>query len=135
MADRLMADRQADDVAAVADGVTDAWVHTLGPAQPLVALRLGSGRLTDELTDAVLRALLRRAAGHGRSATLAARIVVQAMIPAAGRMARDQVRSFGGRSFDEIGHMTVVALFEVARSGRIHTLDTPPLEGRYRTDR
>ncbi|GGT75206.1 hypothetical protein GCM10010207_85520 [Streptomyces atratus] len=55
VADCLMADRQARDVAAVADGVTDAWVHTLGPVQPLVALRPGSGRLTEELTDADMR--------------------------------------------------------------------------------
>ncbi|MGP4003622.1 hypothetical protein [Streptomyces sp. 8N706] len=121
VADWLVTDRLADDVAAVADGVTDSWVRTLGPAQLLAALRPGSGGLTDGLTDAVLRALLLRAAGHDRSATLAARIVVQAMIPAAVRMTRGQVRPFGGRSFDDIGHMTVVALFEVARSGLIHT--------------
>ncbi|MDH2392187.1 hypothetical protein QCN29_26075 [Streptomyces sp. HNM0663] len=121
VADWLVADRLADDVAAVTDGVADSWVRTLGPAQLLAALRPASGRLTDELTDAVLRALLRRAAGHDRSATLAARIIVQAMIPAAVRITRGQVRPFGGRSFDDIGHMTVAALFEVARSGRIHT--------------
>jgi hypothetical protein len=121
----LVTDRLADDVAAVSDGVTDgvtdSWVRAIGPAQLLAALRPGSGRVTDELTDAVLRALLRRAAGRDRSATLAARIVVQAMVPAAVRMTRGQVRPFGGRSFDDIGHMTVAALFEVARSGRIHT--------------
>ncbi|MEV6654785.1 hypothetical protein [Streptomyces sp. NPDC051219] len=121
VADWLVTDRLADDVAAVTGAVTDSWVRTLGPAQLLAALRPGSGRLTDELTDAILRALLRRAAGHDRSATLAARIVVQAMIPAAVRMTRGQVRPFGGRFFDDIGHMTVAALFEVARSGRIHT--------------
>lgn len=116
VADWLVTDRLADDVAAV----TDAWVRNLGPAQLLAALRPGDGRLTDELTDAVLRALLRRAAGRDRSATLAARIVVQAMTPAAVRITRGQVRPFGGRSFNDIGHMTVAALFEVARSGRIH---------------
>lgn len=125
MADWLVADRLADDVAAVTDGVTDgvtdSWVCTLGPAQLLAALRPGNGRLTDELTDAVLRALLRRAAGRDRSATLAARIVVQTMVPAAVRMTRGQVRPFGGRSFDDIASVTVAALFEVARSGRIHT--------------
>ncbi|MBD0743004.1 hypothetical protein [Streptomyces sp. CBMA152] len=121
VADWLVADRLADDVAAMTGGVADAWVRTLGPAQLLAALRPVDGRLTDELTDAVLRALLHRAAGHDRSAILAARIVVQAMIPAAVRMTRSQVRPFGGRSFDDIGHMTVAVLFEVARSGRIHT--------------
>ncbi|MDQ0847697.1 hypothetical protein [Streptomyces sp. V1I6] len=123
--DWLVTDRLADDVAAVTDavtdGVTDTRERTLGPAQLLAALRPGSGRLTDELTDAVLRALLRRAADHDRSATLAARIVVQSMIPAAVRITRGQIRPFGGRSFDDIGHLTVAALFQVARSGRIHT--------------
>ncbi|MFD4224719.1 hypothetical protein [Streptomyces griseus] len=121
VADWMMADGLADDIIAVTGAVADAWVRTLGPAQLLAALRPGDGRPADELTDAVLRALLRRAAGHGRSATLAARIIVQTMIPAAVRMARSQVRGFGGRSFDDVGHMTVAALFEVARSGRIHT--------------
>ncbi|MGW6564928.1 hypothetical protein [Streptomyces sp. NPDC054975] len=101
--------------------MTDSSVRALAPAQLLAALQPGSGRLTDKRTDAVLRALLRRAAGHDRSAILAARVVVQAMIPAAVRITRGQVRPFGGRSFDAIGHVTVAALFEVARSGRIHT--------------
>ncbi|MFI1177571.1 hypothetical protein [Streptomyces melanogenes] len=117
VADWLVADRLADEVAAVADD----WVRTLGPAQLLAALRPVGGRLTDDLTDAVLRALLQRAAGRERSAILAARIVVQAMIPAAVRMTRGQVRSWGGRSFDDIGHVVVAGLFEAARSGRIHT--------------
>ncbi|WP_328380728.1 hypothetical protein OHB13_38420 (plasmid) [Streptomyces sp. NBC_00440] len=116
VADWLMADNLADDVAAV----TDSWVRTLGPAQLLAILKPRTAHLPDELADAVLRALLVRAAGHDRSATLAARIIVQAMIPAAVRMARGQVRPFGGRSFEHIGHVTVVALFEVACSGRIH---------------
>lgn len=115
--DWLVTDQLADDVAAV----TDAWVRTLGPPQLLAALRPRGGAMTDALTDAVLRALLRRAAGRDGSAILAARIVVQAMIPAAVRMTRGQVRPFGSRSFDDVGHVTVAALFEVARSGRIHT--------------
>lgn len=117
VADWLMADHLADDVAAV----TDSWVRTLGPAQLLATLKPGGGVLSDALADAVLRALLQRAAGHDRSATLAARIIVQAMLPAAVRMTRGQVRPFGGRTFDDIGHLSVVALFEVACSGRIHT--------------
>ncbi|MCX4792259.1 hypothetical protein OG369_41395 [Streptomyces sp. NBC_01221] len=115
--DWLMTDRLADDVAAV----TDSWVRTLGPAQLLATLRPGGGVLSDALTDAVLRALLQRAAGRDRSATLAARIIVQAMLPAAVRMTRVRVRPYGGRTFDTVGHMSVTALFEVARSGRIHT--------------
>ncbi|MFE4540222.1 hypothetical protein ACFRKB_35015 [Streptomyces scopuliridis] len=127
--DWLVTDQLTDDVAAVADAVTDgvtdavtdSRARVLGPAQLLAALRTRDGHLSDALTDAVLRTLLRRAAGRDRSATLAARIVVQAMIPAAVRMTRGQVRGSGGRSFDDIGQMTVAALFEVARSGCIHT--------------
>jgi hypothetical protein len=115
--DWLMTDHLADDVAAV----TESWVRTLGPEQLLATLRSGHGVLSDALTDAVLRSLLVRATGHDRSATLAARIIVQAMIPAAVRMTRGQVRSVGGRTWDDVGHMVIAALFEVARSGRIHT--------------
>lgn len=119
--DWLVTDQLADGIAAVTDAVTDSWVRALGPAQLLAALRPRDGRPSDELTDAVLRALLRRAAGRDRSATLAARIIVQAMIPAVVRMTRGQVRPFGGRSFDNVGHAAVAALFEVASSGRIHS--------------
>ncbi|MEV3999119.1 hypothetical protein AB0K62_26155 [Streptomyces halstedii] len=121
VADWLAADQLADDVSAVADSVADSVAddrpHALGPAQLLAALRPGVGHVTDPL----LRNLLRRAAARDRSAVLAARIVVQAMVPAAVRITRGQVRPFGGRSFEEIGHVTVAALFEVARSGRIHS--------------
>ncbi|MEV6726244.1 hypothetical protein AB0M94_35545 [Streptomyces xanthochromogenes] len=115
VADWLTADHLADDVADAAG----AWVRTLGPAQLLAALRPRDGELSDALTDAVLRALLRRAAGQGRPAVLAARIIVQAMVPAAVRMARRLVRQ--GRVFDDTSQAVVVALYEVARAGRIHT--------------
>ncbi|WP_329127397.1 hypothetical protein [Streptomyces sp. NBC_01465] len=114
--DWLTTDRLAEGVAAV----TDSWVRALGPAELLAALRPPAGALSDELTDAVLRSLLERAAGHDRSAILAGRIVVQAMIPAAVRMTRGQVRPFGGRRFDDVAPMVIAALYEVARSGRIH---------------
>ncbi|WP_435191279.1 hypothetical protein [Streptomyces sp. bgisy126] len=121
-----MADRLADATGTVADrvvadGVADTWTRTLGPAQVLAAPRPADGRLPDELADAVLRVLLHRTAGHGQLATLAAHVIVQAMIPAAARVTRSQIRGFGGRSFDDIGHLTVAALFEVARSGKIHS--------------
>ncbi|MEU0389192.1 hypothetical protein [Streptomyces chartreusis] len=117
VADWLMTDHLADEVAAV----TDSWVRALGPEQLLAALRPSHGVLSDALTDAVLRSLLVRATGHDRSATLAARIIVQAMLPAAVRMTRGQVRGTGGRTWDDVGHIVIAALFEVARSGRIHT--------------
>lgn len=110
----LAFDRLDDDVGAQAG----AWVGVLGPEQLLAALRPGG--LSDALADAVLRALLERAAGRGAVAVLAARIAVQAMVPAAVRMTRGQVRPFGGRSFDDVAAVVVVALYETACSGRIH---------------
>ncbi|MFF0629765.1 hypothetical protein [Streptomyces sp. NPDC004296] len=112
----LMADSLAYEIAAA----TDSWVRALGPEQLLAALRPAGSATSDELADAVLRALLKRAAGRGRSATLAARIVVQAMVPAAVRITRGQVRPFGGRTHDDVGHIVIAALYETARSGRIH---------------
>nr|MDT0519869.1 hypothetical protein [Streptomyces sp. DSM 41633] len=105
-----------DDIAAV----TDSWSGSLTPEQLLAALRPTADGVTDELTDAVLRALLKRAAGHDRSAVLAGRVIVQAMLPAVFRITRGQVRATGGRTRDAVGHVTVTALFEVARAGRIH---------------
>ncbi|MFE5301884.1 hypothetical protein [Streptomyces sp. NPDC056632] len=61
VADWLVADRLADGVAAVTDTVSDSQVRTPGLAL-LAALQPGSACLTDERSDAVLRALLRRAA-------------------------------------------------------------------------
>lgn len=105
-----------DELAAV----TDSWAGSLTPEQLLAALRPTTGGVSDELTDAVLRALLKRAAGRDRSAVLAGRVIVQAMLPAVFRITRGQVRTTGGRTRDAVGHVTVAALYEVARSGRIH---------------
>ncbi|MCX5384839.1 hypothetical protein [Streptomyces sp. NBC_00083] len=122
VADWLMADQLGEDVAAV----TDSWACTLGPAQLLAALTPHVAHRLDALADAVLRALLVRAAGHDGSATLAARIIVQAMVPAAVRLTRGQVRPFGGRCFETVGHTVIVALYEAARSGRIHHRASQP---------
>ncbi|MGO4459950.1 hypothetical protein AB4039_22030 [Streptomyces sp. M-16] len=108
--------RLTDDIAAV----TDSWSGSLTPEQLLAALRPTADGVTDELTDAVLRALLQRAAGRDRSAVLAGRVIVQAMLPAVLRITRGQVRATGGRTRDAVGHVTVAALYEVARAGRIH---------------
>ncbi|MFF9594086.1 hypothetical protein ACF1FX_33735 [Streptomyces sp. NPDC014646] len=126
VADWLMADRLADDITSVTDGLADGMTDRLdcrpGPAELLTAIRTGHS----QLADAALRALLRRAATDGRSATLAARVVVQTMIPAAVRITRSQVRPFGGRTFDDIASLTVSTLYAVARSGRIHTRSGRP---------
>ncbi|MFD8147084.1 hypothetical protein [Streptomyces sp. NPDC059708] len=100
--------------------VTDSWAGAWTPEQLLAALRPTDDGVTDALTDAVLRTLLRRAAGRDRSAVLAGRVVVQAMLPAVFRITRGQVRTTGGRTRDAVGHVTVTALYEVARAGRIH---------------
>ncbi|WP_308369236.1 MULTISPECIES: hypothetical protein [unclassified Streptomyces] len=105
-----------DDIAAV----TDSWAGSLTPEQLLAALRPVADGVTDALTDAVLRTLLERAAGRDRSAVLAGRVIVQAMLPAVFRIIRGQVRVTGGRTRDAVGHVTVTALYEVARAGRIH---------------
>ncbi|MEU6212721.1 hypothetical protein ABZ891_22800 [Streptomyces sp. NPDC047023] len=105
-----------DELAAV----TDSWPGALTPEQLLAALRPAADGVTDALTDAVLRVLLERAAGRDRSAVLAGRVIVQAMLPAVLRITRGQVRMTGGRTRDAVGHVTVAALYEVARSGRIH---------------
>ncbi|MFK0238784.1 hypothetical protein [Streptomyces vinaceus] len=101
-----------DELAAV----TDSWAGSLTPEQLLAALRPAA----DGVTDALLRVLLERAAGRDRSAVLAGRVIVQAMLPAVLRITRGQVRTTGGRTRDAVGHVTVAALYEVARSGRIH---------------
>ncbi|MFE5549614.1 hypothetical protein ACFQ71_38250 [Streptomyces sp. NPDC056534] len=118
---RAVADWVADghlghDIAAV----TDSWAGSLGPAQLLAALRPVADGVTDALTDAVLRALLERASGRDRSAALTGRVIVQAMLPSVVRITRGQVRATGGRTRDAVSHVTVAALYEVARADRIH---------------
>ncbi|MDH6115672.1 hypothetical protein P3T36_007289 [Kitasatospora sp. MAP12-15] len=110
----------ADHLDAGVAAATGSWVSALGPELLLAALRPGGGALSDALADAVLRALLERAAGRGPVAALAARIVVQAMVPAAVRMTRSQALPFGGRTFDDVAVLVVSALYERACSGRIH---------------
>ncbi|MEU5108482.1 hypothetical protein AB0H07_40540 [Streptomyces sp. NPDC021354] len=105
----------------VADGLADPQTTVIGPEQVLALIRSQHGAPAEAVADALLRMLLVRAVGNGRPATWAARIVVQAMLPAALRIARGQRRDFGGRSFDDVKHITVTALWEVARSGRVHT--------------
>ncbi|GAA3372115.1 hypothetical protein GCM10017744_102290 [Streptomyces antimycoticus] len=106
--------------AAVRDWMADAQIPLFGPEEVLAALQPQPDQADNSMADAVLRTLLVRAAGTGRPATWAARIVVQTMLPAAVRIARGQTRSTGGRSLEDVAHVTVSVLFEVARSGRIH---------------
>lgn len=57
-------------------------------------------------TDIWLGVLLARAAGEGEEAQLAARVVVQAMLPSAARTARSLLRS-DGRQFIDVAQAVV----------------------------
>ncbi|MCX5106990.1 hypothetical protein [Streptomyces sp. NBC_00439] len=63
-------------------------------------------------SDRWMRVLLERAAGDGDEAQLAARVVVQAMLPGAVRMTQ---RLRAGRNFDETGQVVVACLYQVVR--------------------
>ncbi|MFE6498290.1 hypothetical protein [Streptomyces sp. NPDC057748] len=63
-------------------------------------------------SDRWMRVLLERAAGDGDEGQLAARVVVQAMLPGAVRMTQ---RLRAGRAFDETGHVVVACLYQVVR--------------------
>ncbi|WP_333732811.1 hypothetical protein [Streptomyces sp. IBSBF 3010] len=63
-------------------------------------------------SDRWLRVLLERAGDEGAGALLAARVVVQAMVPATMRLTR---RLQAGRDFDETGQVVLACLFQVVR--------------------
>ncbi|GGT72994.1 hypothetical protein GCM10010207_83540 [Streptomyces atratus] len=64
-------------------------------------------------SDRWMRVFLERAAGEGAGAQLAARVVVQAMLPGAVRMTQRLLRA--GRDFDETGQVVVACLYQVVR--------------------
>lgn len=63
-------------------------------------------------SDRWMRVLLARAASDDDEAQLAARVVMQAMLPGAVRMTQ---RLRAGRNFDETGHVVVACLYQVVR--------------------
>ncbi|MCX4871070.1 MULTISPECIES: hypothetical protein [unclassified Streptomyces] len=63
-------------------------------------------------SDRWMRVLLERAGGEVAGAQLAARVVVQAMLPGAVRMTQ---RLRAGRNFDATGHVVVACLYQVVR--------------------
>ncbi|MEV8038504.1 hypothetical protein [Streptomyces sp. NPDC086182] len=65
-------------------------------------------------SDRWMSPLLSIAAGAGAEAQLAARVVVQAMLPGAFRMARRLTRE--GRDFDEVGQVVVASMYRVVRN-------------------
>ncbi|MFF3128924.1 hypothetical protein ACFVRD_43355 [Streptomyces sp. NPDC057908] len=62
-------------------------------------------------SDRWMRVLLEQAGGEGAAAQLAARMVVQAMLPGAVRMTQRLLRA--GRDFDETGQVVVSCLYRV----------------------
>ncbi|MGQ4732584.1 hypothetical protein ACUN3E_33635 [Streptomyces sp. Ju416(a)] len=65
-------------------------------------------------SDVWLGGLLQHATGNGDGAQLAARVVVQAMLPAAVRMTKRSVRA--NERPDEVGQVVVAALYQAVRS-------------------
>ncbi|MER5618462.1 hypothetical protein [Streptomyces sp. NPDC002215] len=63
-------------------------------------------------SDRWMRVLLERAASDGDEGQLAARVVVQAMLPGAVRLTQ---RLRAGRDFDETGQVVVACLYQVVR--------------------
>ncbi|SHN31124.1 hypothetical protein [Streptomyces yunnanensis] len=78
-------------------------------------LRKRSERDGPEFSDAWMGVLLHRvSAGDGRDAELAARVLVQAMLPLACRVLRDCVRS--GESSEDVAQVVIASLWEVVRT-------------------
>ncbi|MFE3946739.1 hypothetical protein ACFXPV_33520 [Streptomyces sp. NPDC059118] len=69
-------------------------------------------------SDRWMRVLLARAVGEGARAQLAARVVVQAMLPGAVRMTQRLLRA--GRDFNETGQVVVACLYQVVRRYPLH---------------
>ncbi|MFI8201006.1 hypothetical protein ACIF6K_31540 [Streptomyces sp. NPDC085942] len=87
------------------------WQGGLEDVLPELARRAGvQGR---GFSDRWLYAVLGRAGGEGDQAQLAARLVVQAMVPAAVRLAG---RLRAGRDFDETAQVVVSCLYRVVRT-------------------
>ncbi|MFD7747813.1 hypothetical protein ACFV2V_25170 [Streptomyces sp. NPDC059698] len=87
------------------------WQGGLEDVLPELARRAGAqGRA---FSDRWLYAVLRRAGGKGDQAQLAARLVVQAMVPAAVRLTG---RLRAGRDFDETAQVVVSCLYRVVRT-------------------
>ncbi|CAM5288709.1 hypothetical protein GCM10010329_81070 [Streptomyces spiroverticillatus] len=84
-----------------------------GLAELLAELERRDRRLGPAHSDQWLYVLLDAAAGNGETARLAARVVVQAMLPGAVRLTRRLLRD--GRDFDETGQVVLACLYQVVR--------------------
>ncbi|MFJ2590866.1 hypothetical protein [Streptomyces sp. NPDC087538] len=70
-------------------------------------------------SDRWMRVLLARAGGEEAGAQLAARVVVQAMLPGAVRLTQ---RLRAGQDFDEAGQVVVACLYQVVRRFPLHRM-------------
>ncbi|WP_406451547.1 hypothetical protein OG782_16220 [Streptomyces sp. NBC_00876] len=90
------------------------WYDDESPTCPQRVLDTLRGCRTASEQDRILLPLLRAAVAGGAGAQLAARMVVQTMLPKAIRIARSQLRP--GYDWEETISLTVGALYEVIRT-------------------
>lgn len=95
-------------------GVLSAGEAPGGLRELLALLQSRAAREGSGFSDLWLGVLLRHAVGGGAGAELAARVVVQAMLPAAVRMTLRSVRA--QESLDEVAQVVAVALYQAVRS-------------------
>jgi hypothetical protein len=101
------------------------WIEESGAAEGLdLPEELGKlvaflkSRRDAAVSDRWLRALLERAVGEGADAQLAARVVVQAMVPGMVRLTESLLTP--RRDFDEVAQLVVGCMYVVARKFPLH---------------
>ncbi|MGQ4354887.1 hypothetical protein [Streptomyces drozdowiczii] len=77
-----------------------------------------AARRDSEVADRWLIAVLERAAGEGREAQLAARVVLQAMVPGMVRLTQSLLTS--RRELDDVAQVVISCLYVVARTYPLH---------------
>ncbi|TBO59451.1 hypothetical protein EYS09_11915 [Streptomyces kasugaensis] len=96
-------------------GVLDEEQAPAGLGELCTLLRKGAKRDEPGFIDAWMGVLLHRvSAGDGRDAELAARVLVQAMLPHACRVLRGCVRS--GEDVEDVAQVVIASLWEVVRT-------------------
>lgn len=112
-ADRRSADRVRSWM--LGAGVLDAEHAPADLGELCTLLRKGAKRDEPGFIDAWMGVLLRRvSAGDGRDAELAARVLVQAMLPHACRVLRGCVRS--GEDIEDVAQVVIASLWEAVRT-------------------
>ncbi|MGW3491617.1 hypothetical protein [Streptomyces sp. NPDC001054] len=111
-ADSAVAGRVAGWLAS-AGALPPQWRESSGLAGLLVELQRRSG---GPVSDVWMHALLSRAAESGEPGRLAARVMLQAMVPGAVRLSRRLLQSGQpGRGFDDVGQVVLSAMWQVIR--------------------